>query len=90
METTLRRRRSTNSIITLLTDFGLKDGYAGTMKGVILAINPEAKIGSVAFLDVSQADNQSPLRTIANTAITASVIRPLIHASLTVYFIYSP
>ena len=31
-------------IITLTTDFGLKNSYAGVMKGVILGINPEAKI----------------------------------------------
>jgi len=31
-------------IITLTTDFGLKDPYVGTMKGVILSINPEARI----------------------------------------------
>jgi S-adenosyl-L-methionine hydrolase (adenosine-forming) len=31
-------------IITLLTDFGLKDAYAGIMKGVILSINPDAGI----------------------------------------------
>ena len=31
-------------IITLTTDFGLEDGYVGTMKGVILGINPEAAI----------------------------------------------
>jgi S-adenosylmethionine hydrolase len=30
--------------ITLLTDFGLADGYAGTMCGVILRINPAATI----------------------------------------------
>ncbi len=30
--------------ITLLTDFGLKDPYAGVMKGVILSINPDARI----------------------------------------------
>lgn len=33
-----------NGIITLLTDFGEKDGFVGTMKGVILSINPNAKI----------------------------------------------
>lgn len=32
------------SIITLLTDFGLNDEYAGTMKGVILSVNPSATI----------------------------------------------
>ena len=30
--------------ITLTTDFGLKDGFAGVMKGVILGINPRASI----------------------------------------------
>lgn len=31
-------------IITLTTDFGLKDGYVGTMRGVILGICPEARL----------------------------------------------
>jgi S-adenosyl-L-methionine hydrolase (adenosine-forming) len=31
-------------VITLLTDFGLQDPYAGIMKGVILGICPEASI----------------------------------------------
>jgi S-adenosylmethionine hydrolase len=33
-----------NRIITLTTDFGTADGYVGTMKGVILRINPQATI----------------------------------------------
>lgn len=33
-----------NGIITLLTDFGLADGFVGSMKGVILSINPKAII----------------------------------------------
>jgi S-adenosylmethionine hydrolase len=32
------------SIITLTTDFGSRDGYVGTIKGVILSINPKAEI----------------------------------------------
>lgn len=32
------------SIITLLTDFGLNDEYVGTMKGVILSVNPSATL----------------------------------------------
>jgi S-adenosyl-L-methionine hydrolase (adenosine-forming) len=32
------------SIITVLTDFGLKDSYVGVMKGVILSLNPNARI----------------------------------------------
>ncbi len=31
-------------IITLTTDFGMSDAYAGVMKGVILSINPNARI----------------------------------------------
>ena len=38
------------SIITLTTDFGLKDSYVGAMKGAILEINPEVKI-----VDISHA-----------------------------------
>ena len=33
-----------NAVITLTTDFGLADAYVATMKGVILGINPEAKL----------------------------------------------
>ena len=33
-----------NSIITLTTDFGLGDPFAGIMKGVILSVNPKARI----------------------------------------------
>jgi S-adenosylmethionine hydrolase len=31
-------------IVALLTDFGLKDPYVGVMKGVILGVNPNARI----------------------------------------------
>jgi S-adenosylmethionine hydrolase len=37
-----------NGIITLLTDFGEIDGFVGTMKGVILSINPHAKIVDIS------------------------------------------
>ena len=33
-----------NPIITLTSDFGYKDPFVGMMKGVILSINPLAKI----------------------------------------------
>lgn len=33
-----------SGIITLTTDFDLQDPYAGIMKGVILSINPEARV----------------------------------------------
>ena len=32
------------SIVTLITDFGLSDGYVGMMKGVLLAISPQVQI----------------------------------------------
>lgn len=35
---------SSSKIITILTDFGLKDSFVAQMKGVILSINPDAKI----------------------------------------------
>lgn len=35
---------SNQKIITLLTDFGLKDFYVGVMKGVIARINPNLKV----------------------------------------------
>ena len=38
------------AIITLLTDFGLRDPYVGIMKGVILSLNPDARI-----IDISHA-----------------------------------
>jgi S-adenosylmethionine hydrolase len=31
-------------IVALLTDFGLRDPYVGVMKGVILSVNPDARI----------------------------------------------
>ncbi len=36
--------KEVNPIITLLTDFGLKDEYVGVMKGVILSINSSVRI----------------------------------------------
>jgi S-adenosylmethionine hydrolase len=47
------------AIITLTTDFGLSDGYVAAMKGVVLGINPEARLvdicHSIRPQDVSQA-----------------------------------
>lgn len=37
-------------VISLLTDFGLKDPYAGTMKGVILSVCPEVRIIDITHL----------------------------------------
>jgi S-adenosylmethionine hydrolase len=35
-------------ILTLTTDFGLKDGFVGTLKGVIWSICPEAQIADIS------------------------------------------
>jgi hypothetical protein len=37
-------------VITLLTDFGLQDGYVACMKGVILEICPDAKLVDISHL----------------------------------------
>ena len=46
-------------VITLTTDFGLKDGYVAAMKGVILDINPNATLidisHSIAVQDMREA-----------------------------------
>lgn len=35
---------SGGGIVTLLTDFGARDEYAGVMKGVILSLQPRAQV----------------------------------------------
>ncbi len=35
-------------VIALLTDFGNRDHYAGTMKGVVLGICPEATLVDIS------------------------------------------
>ena len=42
------------SIVTLTTDFGLKDGNVGVMKGVILGIAPQAQIVDLSHLIQAQ------------------------------------
>ncbi|HPZ09450.1 MAG TPA: SAM-dependent chlorinase/fluorinase, partial [Candidatus Eremiobacteraeota bacterium] len=37
-----------NYLIAVLTDFGMKDGFVGTMKGVIYGINPLARIVDIS------------------------------------------
>ena len=39
---------SSRPVIALLTDFGLRDHYAGTMKGVVLGICPEATLVDIS------------------------------------------
>jgi S-adenosyl-L-methionine hydrolase (adenosine-forming) len=62
-------------IITLTTDFGLNDHFVGTMKGVILSIEPEAQIVDISHavqaydvldgaLTISQAYSYFPTGTV--------------------------
>ncbi len=48
-------RRSVSGVVTLLTDFGLLDGYVASMKGVMLGINPAAVLVDVTH-DVPPQD----------------------------------
>lgn len=43
-----------NKLITLTTDFGLRDPYVGAMKGAILNVNPEARITDITHLAKAQ------------------------------------
>ena len=40
----MKRQKHVDGLIALITDFGTKDGFVGTMKAVILRINPQAKV----------------------------------------------
>jgi S-adenosylmethionine hydrolase len=54
-------------VITLLTDFGLEDGYVAAMKGVVATIAPEARLVDVTHLVSPQdvASGRFRLLTIA-------------------------
>ena len=52
-------------VITLLTDFGWRDGYIGAMKGVILGINPQCLIVDVAH-EVSPHDVMGAALALGN------------------------
>ena len=49
-----------SSTVTLLTDFGSADGYAGAMKGAVLGVNPEANI-----VDIT---HETPSRDVGHAA----------------------
>ncbi len=59
------------SLITLTTDFGLADGYVGTMKGVILGIAPTATI-----VDISHHIAPQDVREAAYTLYAAAPYFP--------------
>ena len=39
-----------NPMVTLLTDFGLRDHFVATMKGVMLGINPDLRFTDISHL----------------------------------------
>ena len=53
------------SIITFLSDFGQRDGYAGSVKGAILSINPSANI-----IDISHEIIPFDIKTAAYNVLT--------------------
>jgi hypothetical protein len=88
-------------IITLTTDFGLNDHFIGTMKGVILSIEPEAEIVDIchsvqAFdvldgaLTISQAYSYFPTGTVHMVIVDPGVgtaRRPLLVTSERHHFV---
>lgn len=44
-----------NGIVALLTDFGVRDHYVGVVKGVILSVNPDARLVDISH-EVSAQD----------------------------------
>jgi S-adenosyl-L-methionine hydrolase (adenosine-forming) len=55
------------TIITLLTDFGLQDGYPGAMKGVIWTIAPQVKIADISH-EIRSQDIFHGALTLSRTA----------------------
>lgn len=76
-----------NRLITLTSDFGVNDHYVGTMKGVILSVNPQAQIidlcnavQSYDILDgaltISQAYKYFPADTVHVVVVDPGVGTP--------------
>lgn len=55
------------SVITLLTDFGTQDGYAGVMRGVIWKINPQIQIADLTH-EISPQNIREGALTLARCA----------------------
>ena len=55
------------AIITLMTDFGIKDGNVGVMKGVILGICPQAQISDLSHMIGAQNVREASLILLRST-----------------------
>jgi S-adenosylmethionine hydrolase len=89
------------TIVTLTSDFGLADNYAGVMKGVILGVNPEANIIDISHdirpydllegaLAIAQAYGYFPQRSIHVVVVdpgVGSARRPLMVSADNHHFI---
>ncbi len=58
------------TILTLLTDFGLQDGYVGIMKGVIWGIAPGVQIADISHAIQAQDVLQGALTLSAPLPIS--------------------
>lgn len=90
-----------NAIITLTTDYGLNDHLVGTLKGVILKINPDATIVDITHnvapfdlldgaLAIGSAYSYFPARTIHVVVVDPGVgteRRPLLVTAENQYFV---
>jgi len=90
-----------NAIITLTTDYGLNDHLVGTLKGVILKINPEATIVDITHnvapfdvldgaLTIGSVYSYFPARTVHVVVVDPGVgteRRPLLVTAENQYFV---
>ena len=58
---------SASPVITLLTDFGLKDYFVGAVKGVILGVNPDARIVDITH-EIPEHDIEAAAFTVLAVA----------------------
>ena len=70
---------SASPVITLLTDFGLKDYFVGAVKGVILGVNPEARIVDITH-EIPGHDIEAAAFTIL--AVAGSFPEGTIHVAV--------
>src|SRR5256886_9957660 len=96
-----RRNTVPNPIITLTTDYGTNDHLVGTMKGVILKINPDVTIVDISHnvtaydlldsaLTIGSAYSYFPPKTIHVVVVDPGVgteRRPLLVSAQNQYFI---
>ncbi len=96
-----RENQLPNALITLTTDYGTNDHLVGTLKGVILKINPEATIVDIthnvapfdlldAALAIGSAYSYFPPRTIHVVVVDPGVgteRRPLLVTAENQYFV---